>query len=193
MKIQKNILYIFSLTMLAHPNLSWAHTGHGDNNALLSGFIHPLTGLDHLFILFAIGIIALRHQSKNKYLMPLLFLVSVGIGFVMPVDISAQPMAEGIIGLSVVTLGITLLLGGNFYTPATLVLLTIFASAHGYAHSVEIDGNPIMVLAGLMTSSALVIQATLFTFKKNALGRSRIRNGIDLLLTSIGAIYLYQA
>lgn len=180
MQNQKHFSLTLTIAMLFLPTLGWAHTGYTGSNALISGFSHPFTGFDHLFTLFALSLLTLRHQPKDRYLLAVLFLTGMGLGFALSTKINSLIFVEEVIALSVVTFGIMLLFRGNLRNPATLTLIVLFASAHGYAHGIEVSGNSAHVLAGLLASCSLIILITVLAFRQNSSGRSRIRNAFGL-------------
>lgn len=46
------------------PALAWAHAGHGDTSSFADGALHPLTGLDHLAGLIAVGVLLSRVAGR---------------------------------------------------------------------------------------------------------------------------------
>lgn len=176
MKNHQYINYLLALSMLLLPTSSWAHTGLIDSHDLYTGFMHPLMGLDHLLTLFALGLLAVGYQPKVKYWLVSLFLGGIILGFALSDILSSLFFMEGIISLSVITLGVLLLFKGNLYTPLILSLVVIFACAHGYAHGIEITDNSVQSLTGLLASSTLIILMTMFVFQQDSQGRSKIAN-----------------
>ena len=57
--------------LLSSPVL--AHTGQGVASGLLSGFLHPLTGIDHLLAMVAVGIWGTQLGRPAIWLLPLTF------------------------------------------------------------------------------------------------------------------------
>ena len=51
------------------PALALAHPGHGDTSSFAAGALHPLSGLDHLAGLLAVGVLLTR--LGGRYLAPL--------------------------------------------------------------------------------------------------------------------------
>ena len=174
MKNKYYMINTLAIIMLFFSNPSWAHMRNIDSNAILSGFIHPLTGFDHLFTLFALGLLSFRHYSKDKYLLALLFLGGMGGGFALSNITGSLLFVEEVIGLSVVALGIMLLFRRNLCNPAVLGVIVLFAIAHGYAHGIEVSGSSAQVLAGLLASSSLIILITILAFRHYSLGKASV-------------------
>jgi hydrogenase/urease accessory protein HupE len=51
------------------PTLAMAHPGHGEASSFVAGALHPLSGLDHLAGLIAVGVLLSR--LGGRYLAPL--------------------------------------------------------------------------------------------------------------------------
>jgi urease accessory protein len=55
------------------PLAASAHAGVGDTHGLLAGFSHPLTGIDHVLAMIAVGLFAGHLGSRALWLVPLTF------------------------------------------------------------------------------------------------------------------------
>ncbi|WP_260427457.1 HupE/UreJ family protein, partial [Pseudomonas aeruginosa] len=72
-----------ALALLAAPALAFAHPGHGEHG-LVAGLAHPLTGLDHLLAMFAVGLWAAQQQGAARLalyggVLGVLYLLLVGL------------------------------------------------------------------------------------------------------------------
>lgn len=173
--------FTLALVMLIAPSPSWAHIQGIDNSALfLSGLSHPLSGLDHLFILIAIGILSIHLQSRAQYTLTALFLGCLSIGFSLPPIQGALPWSEIIISLSVLTLGALLLFHTKLGTSFLFFSTPLFATSHGYTHGIESINSSPQVLIGILISSGLVILFTTLLFSQNF-----FQNGIISMRKSI--------
>ena len=54
-----------ALALLLTPPLAFAHPGHGDNG-LMAGICHPISGLDHLLAMLAVGLWAAQQQGAAR-------------------------------------------------------------------------------------------------------------------------------
>ncbi|MGQ0456027.1 MAG: HupE/UreJ family protein [Hyphomicrobium sp.] len=124
-----------ALCVTAAP--AFAHVGLGHVETFITGFFHPLGGVDHVLAMVAVGLYAASLGGSALWLVPLAFVATliaggaigyVGIGF---------PYVEQIIGLSVVAMGLAIALGVNLPTVAAMVLVGAFALFHGNAHGGE--------------------------------------------------------
>src|SRR5262245_7362162 len=64
---------ILSATLLLAPTAALAHTGHGATASLFAGLAHPLSGLDHLTVMLAVGALAALKGGRALWLWPLTF------------------------------------------------------------------------------------------------------------------------
>ncbi|MCJ2034772.1 HupE/UreJ family protein [Methylobacterium sp. J-068] len=129
-------LAIAAATVLA-ATPALAHPGHEAASGLSHGFLHPLTGLDHVLAMVAVGLIAARIGGRALYLVPLAFLGMMVVGGILGAGGIALPFVEIGIALSVVVLGASLALRPALPVVAAMVLVGAFAVFHGHAHGAE--------------------------------------------------------
>ena len=123
------------------PAAALAHTGHDDASGLAHGFVHPMTGIDHILAMVAVGLLAAQYGGRALWLVPLNFLVAMAIAGVIGMAGIAAPVAEVGIGVSVVVLGSAIAFQLRPPTFVAMVVVGFFALFHGYAHGAELpDG-----------------------------------------------------
>lgn len=158
---------IFSvLALLLAPALAFAHPGHAESG-LLSGLSHPLTGIDHLLAMLAVGLWAAQQQSAARWALPLTFLGSMLLGALLAYSGMALPFTESAIAGSVMAFSLLVLIAARLPMVAALGLTASFALFHGVAHGQELPA----------TSGALVYACgfLLATAGLHALGFALIR------------------
>jgi len=137
----------------------WAHTNTAmvdHQRAFFSGFLHPWTGIDHLLVMFAVGIWA-RFQANRIGLAPLVFVMAMAIGFQASRWSAYTPDSEFMIAMSVLVMG--LLLSKTASTSMLLIwpLLLIFGMAHGMAHGLEAgEGPQFAFMLGMLLSTSVL-------------------------------------
>jgi len=126
-----------ALLATAAPALVFAHPGSG----LGVGFAHPLSGLDHVVAMLAIGLWASQLGGRALLWIPLSSLALVAAGGLLASAGGSLPGVEVGIALSVVALG--LLLAGAARLPqiASALLVGGFALCHGHAHGNELSAT----------------------------------------------------
>jgi urease accessory protein len=153
--------YVLPAVILAALSSSeaWAHTGHGATTGFVSGFAHPLGGLDHVLAMTAVGLWAGSLGRRAITGLPASFLGAMALGFCAALIGSGIPMIEVGITASVLGLGLAVLL--NLQPSLILAAGTcgIFGMFHGYAHGAEIAPavSAIDYGAGFLLASALLL------------------------------------
>lgn len=132
--------YVLPALILAAMSSSeaWAHPGHGAAAGFMSGFAHPLGGLDHVLAMTAVGLWAGSLGRQAIIGLPVSFLGAMALGFWAALMGSGVPLIEVGITASVLGLGLAVLL--NLQPSLILAAGTcgIFGVFHGYAHGSEI-------------------------------------------------------
>ena len=120
------------------PAAALAHTGH-DASGLAHGFVHPMTGVDHVLAMVAVGLLAAQYGGRALWLVPLSFVVAIA-GAIGMAGIAAS-VAEVGIGVSIVILGLAIAFQLKPPTFVAMAAVGFFALFHGYAHGAELpDG-----------------------------------------------------
>lgn len=150
----KKLISAVALSALATPAL--AHSGHEHTDGLIAGFLHPLTGMDHLTAMVAVGLFGAAAMKGKVWAAPATF-VSAMIGGALLAWAGVQlPMVEGGIALSVLVLGLMCAFALRIPTALALGLTAIFAVFHGYAHGAEASGSALAYVAGFSTATMLL-------------------------------------
>lgn len=154
-----NIL-IFGLILMFQSYAIWAHPGHGfsDSFGIINGLIHPLTSLDHVIAMLAVGFLISQHTGKIKITCSA-FILSMLAGTGLTLAAIEIPHAEHLM----VFLAITIAAGLIFspYIPRLLsgLLIMPFAALHGYTHAYDIwlDEDSISFTAGFASTTLALI------------------------------------
>jgi urease accessory protein len=132
---------VFLLLFLVIPGLAQAHPNHGSANGLASGFAHPLTGMDHLCAMLAVGMWAAQRGGRALWAVPLAFISVMTLGAVVGMSGHTLPFAEQGIAASVLILGILIAAARHLPLLASMTLVGCFALFHGYAHGAEMPAS----------------------------------------------------
>jgi urease accessory protein len=142
--------------VLLLPELASAHILPGTAHGLNDGFVHPLTGLDHLLAMFAVGLWAAQHRGRAIWMIPLAFVSVMAFGGILGVTGAYVPGVELGIAISVLALGGLIATATRFTPSLSMMLVGFFALFHGYAHGHEMPQS-----AGAISFSIGFILATL--------------------------------
>ena len=114
---------------------AFAHPGYADD-----GFLHPFSGLDHIFAMVGVGLwaalIAARKPSAI-FLLPVAFVVMMAVGAAAGFAGMKLPIAEAGILASVFLLGGLVLIAARVPPPTAMGVVALFAIFHGYVHAGE--------------------------------------------------------
>jgi urease accessory protein len=133
--LSKSLLALGLLVFL--PNLASAHILPGTSHGFQDGFLHPLTGWDHLLAMVAVGLWAAQHRGRALWLIPLSFVSVMLLGGVLGVAGVTVPGAEWGIAISVLALGALVATKTQFTPSLSMMVVGLFALFHGYAHGHE--------------------------------------------------------
>jgi urease accessory protein len=168
---------------LALPAL--AHPGHGVDGgavgAFTTGLLHPLTGLDHLLALLAVGLWS--RQQRQGVVLPPVWLVLMALGASMAPVLPAMPALETSIAATVLLLGV--LAAFALRVPAALSVATVGLCGflHGLAHGQELSG---------MASGAGFLLASAALMVVGALPGARVRRLAGAAIGAAGVVLLAQ-
>jgi urease accessory protein len=131
------MLTALSAVFVFAPAMAVAHTGHGDTSGLMHGFSHPITGIDHVLAMVAVGVLAAQLGGRALWLVPLGFVaVMAGAGALGMAGIPL-PFSEVGIALSVIVLGLAVAFRLSMPELAAMALVGVFAVFHGHVHGAE--------------------------------------------------------
>ncbi|MCZ8150469.1 MAG: HupE/UreJ family protein [Roseomonas sp.] len=159
--------------MLA-PLPALAHPGGDHVHGFAAGILHPLTGLDHLVAMVAIGLWAGLLGGRLAWVLPLGFLGGMAAGGVLGLTGVGLPGVEAGILASLVVLGA--LVGAAGRLPATLAvpMVAAFGLLHGHAHGTEAIGGAFGYEAGFLVATALLHGAGLLLAAGAVQGQGRV-------------------
>ncbi|HEY4299614.1 MAG TPA: HupE/UreJ family protein [Candidatus Didemnitutus sp.] len=143
--MRSRLRFIFpALAAYLIPALASAHPGHPGHDLewdFQGGFLHPLSGLDHLVAMIAIGIWAAQLGGRARWLVPFSFVALMALGGVVGRLGWPVPAVEQAIAASVIVLGLLIALAVRPPVAAGMGLAGLFALFHGYAHGAEMPAT----------------------------------------------------
>jgi urease accessory protein len=116
---------------------AFAHIGLGQAETFSTGFYHPMSGIDHVVAMVAVGLYAASLGGTALWLVPLAFVVTMMVGGILGYAGYPLPLVETGIGLSVVVMSLAIALGVKLRTVLAMALVAVFALFHGHAHGSE--------------------------------------------------------
>ena len=119
------------------PSLAYAHTGVGEASGFLHGLTHPISGLDHVCAMLAVGLWAAQTGGRSIWAVPLTFVGVMALGGALPVLGIGLPFVEQGIALSVLLLGVLIAAAVRLPLRLSSAMVGLFALWHGHAHGAE--------------------------------------------------------
>jgi len=104
------------------------------------GAAHPLTGLDHVFAMIAVGIWGATAGGRALWVWPAAFITAMVTGFVLGVSGIGLPVVEPFIAASIVVIGLCIAFAARAPVWFGALLTGSFAVFHGHAHGTEAVG-----------------------------------------------------
>jgi urease accessory protein len=149
---------LLMLLVLCFPTTASAHSETGTVGGFLSGFGHPLGGLDHIVAMVAVGLWGAFLGGRAMWTLPVVFPVVMAFGGALGVVGVALPGVETGIALSGIVLGIMVALAARPSLWVAAVIVGIFAIFHGHAHGTELPAaaNALTFAIGFVISTGLL-------------------------------------
>jgi urease accessory protein len=145
-----------ALTLI--PAAAFAHTGAEEPYGFVSGFAHPLGGLDHLRAMLTVGIFAWQLGGRALWLVPGSFVLAMAAGAALGSAGVALPFVELGIAASVIVLGGIVAFACNAPILIAMGVVALFAIFHGHAHGSEmaLEAAGAAYAAGFVLATALL-------------------------------------
>jgi urease accessory protein len=142
--------------LLLTPALAIAHVGQGDiGGGLLSGFLHPIMGLDHVIAMVAVGMWGAQLGAPAIWILPVTFPLVMAFGGVLGALGVPIPGIEIGIAASAIALGGMVAFAARPPLWMAAVIVGIFAIFHGHAHGAELpeSANAIAYSIGFVAAT----------------------------------------
>lgn len=145
------------LTLFA-PTAASAHIAKSLSLGVSGGFLHPLSGPDHLLAMISVGLWGAFLGRPLIYLLPVIFPTVMAVGGVLGMAGVPFPPVELGIAVSVIVLGLAILTRWAAPVWLACLIVGIFGLFHGYAHGLELPSmaNPIGFSLGFVIATGLL-------------------------------------
>ena len=185
-----NSLAIFAIALLLQVS-SHAHAISS------SGLLHPLTGIDHLIAMIAVGAYSVQLGGRAIYMVPVSFLVAMLVGGIIGFEQYILYYTELGIALSVALLGIAIGLKERLSLLLAVIGVGLFGICHGYAHGEELPfaENQFSYAAGFMFTTACLHLIGAFgadLIQKRINKGDRLLQGLGFISAFIGVGLIFQ-
>ena len=183
------------MCLLAVASTAHAHSPVKGIGGFYAGFLHPVTGLEHILPFAALGILAGQQGDKSA---PALFLFALMVmaGAVSALWIPALPYVGLVNVLSGVLLGALVAAAWRLPVAVLYVVATVFGLSHGFANGAALSGAfkaylfiPGLGLAALVVTAWLMIATDFLLRQKYSWMHIAVRVA-GSWITAIGVLVL---
>ena len=149
---------VLAAALILWPALALAHGETGLGGGFLSGFAHPIAGMDHILAMVAVGLWGAFLGPPAIWILPVVFPLVMAFGAVLGVIGVPLPGVEIGIAISAVVLGAMILTAARPPLWVAAVLVGAFAIFHGYAHGAELPAavNPFAYGIGFVLATGVL-------------------------------------
>ncbi len=190
----KWILPVLIVTLCV-SNPAHAHTAAGVPGGLISGFLHPLQGWDHLVAMVAVGLWGAQLGRPGIWVLPICFPAVMALGGVLGVLDVPLPGTEWAIAGSAIVLGCAVALALRVPFAAAAGIVGFFAIFHGYAHGRELPeaSNALAYGAGFVIATGLLHATGILIGSVNGsrLGAHAIR-ALGFMIAGLGGVFMWS-
>ena len=128
--------------LISLPSAAFAHPGvAGHFHGISNGFNHPLSGIDHILAMVAVGLFAAHLGGRALWLVPATFVAMMAISGIAGMSGMELPFVEIGITASVIALGLAIAFQISVPTLVAAAFAGVFAIFHGYAHGAEMPAS----------------------------------------------------
>jgi urease accessory protein len=146
-------LVIILTTFLLYAEAVQAHINKGEAVGFLSGLKHPISGLDHVVAMIAVGLWGAQLGAPAIWVLPVAFPMVMAFGGMLGLLGVPLPGIEIGIAASAILLGAAVMMELRPPIGFAAALVGFFAIFHGYAHGSELPPGQ----SGLLYSIGFVM------------------------------------
>jgi urease accessory protein len=146
---------LISLTALLVSPMAMAHD-YSVTTGIIAGFLHPVTGVDHLVALMLAGFFIGRLGSR-QWISVSALLIALGSGAAGAQLLGAQAWMEAAIVFSLPLFFAMQWIKLPGAVNLAVTTMSLFMITHGWMHGVELADMNSSFIFGLMTASAAVL------------------------------------
>jgi len=127
-----------SLLVLLQAQTAFAHAQQGAAAGHLTGLAHPVSGLDHVLAMVAVGLWGAQLGAPAIWVLPVAFPMMMAMGGMLGLMGLPLPGIEYGIAASAILLGAAVTFAARPTLGVAAALIAFFAIFHGHAHGTEL-------------------------------------------------------
>ena len=158
MKLARRSVLLVAAFFMGLASPAFAHDGVGVAGGFVAGVLHPVSGLDHLLAMVAVGIWGVFLGKPLIWALPITFPLMMVVGGAIGILGVPLPIVEPGIAASVIVIGGAIAFAWRAAPPSAIVTIAAFAVFHGYAHGTELPeaANAASYATGFVLSTGLL-------------------------------------
>jgi urease accessory protein len=174
---------VLGLTAMLLAQSASAHLGQGEANGFLAGLAHPVSGMDHVLAMVAVGLWGAQLGAPAIWVLPIAFPLVMALGGMLGFLGVPIPGVEYGIAASAVLLGAAVAFELRPPLIVAALLVGVFAVFHGHAHGTELPPGQ----SALLYSMGFVVATGCLHAVGIGIGTVHRRSGGRNLLRTAGA------
>jgi len=172
------------------------HEQQGQAAGFITGLLHPVSGLDHVLAMVAVGLWGAQLGAPAIWLLPVTFPLMMACGGFLGLVGVPLPGVEIAIATSAILLGAMVALQARPPLLVATLLVAFFAVFHGHAHGTELPAGQsgLLYSVGFVVATGLLhaVGISIGLIHRWAAGRILLR-GAGLVVLLAGAFFLWRA
>ena len=131
-------ILVRSMLLIAGAQTAFAHVQQGQGEGFLTGLGHPVSGLDHMLAMIAVGLWGAQLGQPGVWLLPVTFPLVMAVGGFLGLAGIPVPGVEAGVAVSALLLGLMVAFDLKPKLSTAALLVGVFAIFHGHAHGTEL-------------------------------------------------------
>jgi urease accessory protein len=194
--MSRRVRWLLFVAGIAMVGPAVAHDQPGQAAGFITGLLHPVSGLDHVLAMVAVGLWGAQLGAPAIWLLPVTFPLMMAFGGFLGLVGVPLPGVEIGVATSAILLGAMVALQARPPLVLAALLVAFFAVFHGHAHGTELPPGQ----SGLMYSVGFVVATgalhavgiSIGLIHRWATGRVLLR-GAGLAVSLAGVFFLWRA
>ena len=194
--MSRRVCWLLFAAGMAIAGPAVGHEQQGQAAGFITGLLHPVSGLDHVLAMVAVGLWGAQLGAPAVWLLPVTFPLMMAFGGFLGLVGIPLPGVEIGIATSAILLGAMVALHARPPLALAALLVAFFAVFHGHAHGTELPPGQ----SGLMYSVGFVVATGLLHAVGIALGLIHrwvagriVLRGAGVAVVLAGIFFLWRA
>ncbi|HEY6256374.1 MAG TPA: HupE/UreJ family protein [Xanthobacteraceae bacterium] len=144
--------------LLLYSTRAHAHILGDEAGGFISGFEHPISGLDHILAMVSVGLWGAQLGAPAIWVLPVTFPIVMAFGGML--GLMGVPLPGTEIGIALSAIGLGAMVASEARPPLWIAALLVgfFAIFHGHAHGTELppDESGVLYSIGFVVATGLL-------------------------------------